>query len=144
MPLRRFGLFPILLNGRPLGNGTTTAFSPHDRDLPDLARLVESGEPHERIQLILGDTFDHVRVDAEMTDRAVRFRFRSYDENAQWREVRVDRGEFLTVWRRAAACIEATLVRSDEKGSPPRSSRDGRSSRIPPVGADLHAPSPSN
>ncbi|MCX5399531.1 MULTISPECIES: hypothetical protein [unclassified Streptomyces] len=114
MPLRRFGLFQILLSGWPIGDGTTTAFYPHYCDLQDLARLVESGEPHERFQLILGDTFDHMQVDAEMTDRAILFSFRSHDENSQWREAQVDSREFLTVWRQAAACIEAILARADE------------------------------
>ncbi|MFE6933895.1 hypothetical protein ACFVDT_17930 [Streptomyces sp. NPDC057699] len=29
MPLRRFGLFQILLDGWPIGDGSTTAFYPH-------------------------------------------------------------------------------------------------------------------
>ncbi|RPK43305.1 hypothetical protein EES39_19495 [Streptomyces sp. ADI92-24] len=114
MPLRRFGLFQILLSGWPIGDGTTTALYPHYCDLQDLARLVESGEPHERSHLILGDTFDHMQIDAEMTDCAILFSFRSHDENSQWREAQVDSREFLSVWRQAAACIEAILARADE------------------------------
>ncbi|MFF1838460.1 hypothetical protein ACFVXE_30315 [Streptomyces sp. NPDC058231] len=114
MPLRRFGLFQILLNGWPIGDGSTTAFYPHYCDLQDVARLAESGEPYERHQLSLGDTFDHMQVDAEMTNRAILFNFRSHDENAHWREAQVDTAEFLTVWRQAAACIEAILAQANE------------------------------
>ncbi|WP_327425471.1 hypothetical protein OG612_44090 (plasmid) [Streptomyces sp. NBC_01527] len=83
-------------------------------DLQDLARLAESGEPHERYQLTLGDTFDHMQVDVEMTNRAILFSFRSHDENSHWREAQVDKREFLTVWRQAAACIEAILAQANE------------------------------
>ncbi|MFC9617322.1 hypothetical protein [Streptomyces sp. NPDC056938] len=114
MPLRRFGLFQILLNGWPIGDGSTTAFYPHYCDLQDLARLAECREPHERYRLSLGDTFDHMQVDAEMTNRAILFRFRSHDENSPWHEAQVDKREFLTVWRQAAACIEAILAQANE------------------------------
>lgn len=55
-----------------------------------------------------------MQVDAEMTNRAILFSFRSHDENAHWREARVDKREFLTVWRQAAACIEAILAQANE------------------------------
>lgn len=55
-----------------------------------------------------------MQVDAEMTNRAILFSFRSRDENAHWREAQVDKGEFLAVWRQAAARTEAILAQANE------------------------------
>ncbi|MER5893369.1 hypothetical protein [Streptomyces sp. NPDC001876] len=49
-----------------------------------------------------------------MTNRAILFSFRSRDENSHWHEVQVDKGEFLAVWKQAAARIEAILAQVNE------------------------------
>jgi hypothetical protein len=69
----RFGVFQFYVEGFPLGDATTTALYPHHVDLRRLGELAAQDGNRPREPLVLGDTFDHLNLDWELTPARVVF-----------------------------------------------------------------------
>lgn len=115
----RFGVFQLFVQGVPLGDGSTTAWAPHYRDLADLSRLAKRPRSLRRRRLALGDTFDHLDLHLKMTRRHIIFTVATrpvseWGSPPPWapapgcriRLVCVLRDDFLAVWRSTRAQFE--------------------------------------
>jgi hypothetical protein len=108
----RFGVFQLHVEDVKLGDGTTTAWYPHYQDLERLTSLVELPGTRPRERLVLGDTFDHLVLDWELTDTELVFTFTTRREwgappawappAGEWWCLRVARSTFTRTWREAA------------------------------------------
>ena len=109
----RFGIFQLYVRSSALGDATTTALYPHVRDLQALVAVAERRGTHGPEPLILGDTFDHLTITVETTERDMAFAFtarpkREWSEPPPWapppgRRMRlvVRRAEVISAWRAA-------------------------------------------
>lgn len=118
----RFGIFQLYVRGVPLGDGTTTALYPHVVDLQRLSALIDRPGVRAPERLVLGDTFDHIDLDLEITDVDVVLTFATRpewgapppwaSEPGAWTQLGVARAEVISVWRQAEAEFQRVMQRA--------------------------------
>ncbi|WP_200212437.1 hypothetical protein [Micromonospora coerulea] len=100
---RLFGILQVYVRGVPLGDGTTTALHPHFLNLRGLCAAAELPGSRGPEPLSLGDTFDHLEMSLETSERDVIFTF----------VTRPERGDPPPWAPRAGATMRLMVRRSD-------------------------------